>query len=286
VATPGEAATTVLNLNLTQAISYTQTINCPGQPPVVVPMVLPAAGGQFTLPLKQKAGRTHSYNLPNGGKLSTTVTLTTPCNWDASKPPGPVLTFDADPREPTFASGVPDQTLSIDSLTGLAGLSKRDELIRDAVDLGLVKFGGFNFQPHLHTSSAPSKTMPGKFCVWIDWIKFKVDLIQVYVASDLASSSTCNDLVKAHENRHFNDVQVLLRDYANELVRQLKSIGGPNDARLFANAGGEAQITLEATNKISQLENQYSQKSKAKSAAVDLADKASTRQACSRFAHR
>ena len=274
-----------LNLQVTRTLEdTTDTISCPPQPPVVVPMKIAPATVKLTLPMKHKAGFSNVVDI-GPAKLHNAVTLSLPCEWDATAPPGPKLVFDNDPREPTFASGIPNQTLTIAQLTGLVALSRTDTRSEGVRDLGLVKFGGFNFEPHVHVRSAPARHMSGKSCVWIDSIDFTVRLIEVYAASDLVAAPACNDLVLAHEDRHFKDAQSLLKSYANELARQLKSLAGPHDARLYDNpTDGEARLGHEATDKITAIEEQYGDKWQRAKAQVDTsAESDAARRTCSRF---
>lgn len=261
-----------LDLQFTRALTNaTNTISCPPRAPIVVPMTIPAAGGKTTQPFKHKAGSTQTVNLPGGATLHSTLAVSLPCDWDDG-PPGPKLVFTpADPREPTFASGIPDETRTIKQLTDLDRLANPDEQRTDAAhDLGMVTFS-LNFMPHLHTSSAPARSNPGKSCVWVDSIEFTVRLINVYVASDLSQGPPmCRDLVLAHEDRHFRDVQSLLRQYTNEIARQMKSVPGPSWPGVYDDpTDGEARVALMATSKLDAIEADYTKKAQQAGAVVD-----------------
>ncbi len=274
-----------LSVQFTRALEdTTNTISCPPQPPMVVPMRIAPATVQLTLPMKHKGEFSKDIDV-GPTKVHNAVTLSLPCEWDAAAPAGPKLVFDNDPREPTFASGIPNQTLTIQQLTGLVALSRTDARGEGVRDLGLVRFGGFNFEPRIHVKSAPARHMAGKSCVWIDSIDFTVRLIEVYAASELAGAPACNDGVLAHEDRHFRDAQALLKSYGNELARQLKSLAGPHDAKLADNpTDGEARLAKEAADRIAALEEQHTNKWVDARTRVDASpETAAAKHACSRF---
>ena len=225
-------------------VNIAGTIKCPNKPAVNFPIApQPASGGQVKIPLRDGAGG--DKTLQFGATMNSSVKLVTPCeNWDQGKPPGPKIEFlPKDPRTVPAPKWKADYSKTIAALTQLDPRPASEGKVARAIGLTLEP-GQAGFLPHPDLGTSVPRKPIYKSCDWANSVMVVIpyEVISSYVATEigaLKAGDPCRSFVEAHEAKHFDAIQAMMRKIAADIEAKFKTdVPGPNNAALSVTGGG------------------------------------------------
>ncbi|MGA9993740.1 MAG: hypothetical protein WBP86_15590 [Thiobacillaceae bacterium] len=216
-----------LDLNIhSRRSGFGGSVACPGRKTAKIPPP-PGSNREITstvsLPITRDGNESPS---PAGSPLVGSLILHLPCAFNPDSASRPSVELDPDPLVGPMWSQNGDQIFDSKQLAAMADKEPANWDVPGMVSVRFHGVGDKRSNGNVTTGASKAKYGSG-YCAWVDKIvgtppPGEIPL-RMYLASQLKVGNPCYAAVLTHEQRHINDDEPLLKDFAKKLTADLDS---------------------------------------------------------------
>ncbi|MGA7179825.1 MAG: hypothetical protein WBX11_09615 [Thiobacillaceae bacterium] len=214
-----------LNLKIhSRRSGFGGTVSCPGNKTAKIPAP-PGSNQEVTSTVSLPTTKDgYEASSPAGSPLVGSLILHLPCAFNPESASRPSVELDPDPRTGPMWSQNGDQMFDSKQLAAMADKEPANWDVPGMVSVRFHGVGDRRTEGSVTTGASRAKYGTG-YCAWVDKItatppRGEIPL-RMYLASQLTIGTSCYATVLTHEERHINDDEQLLKDFAKKLTTDL-----------------------------------------------------------------